>query len=641
MGVNLTVASNERHGLGLTLMKKIHDYLEIYKENCDTWKMTQQEFKNIFCLAKGYRVGPHLFNAINSNFGTKKRKALSFDDQIKVQDGYRRSGMSQVDYAKLIGMSPKTLSKILRRDLENVDPMAKRKRTRANDTATWYKVEESLLVCTESCVPGPAVLWDGCGSAVCGDHDNWRISGRVVGLDWNNRVHKVSYYSWKIKVVTCKPSSLDSCPENKQQYSPLVDFGEVPVILSNDNEVRDFMRKGKDMVVYVDFSNVEEPKVILKDPSILLFLYSLSSYRYLGIADYEKSKLYERSTSIGPEDRVVCFHDVPQAICVFIDKRNPFSIFLAILLVLVIVFFCTSALLVLDYIDVEMDRYKVIFLFSVSVVVGVLSTFYIKGFLQPRKRFYETDIGKNLVTYWTSSMRKSSSRSLGDYIGKIGHMIYGLEMVKKKVVTGSLLEVLTFTVQIASFNRERFFIFKDPENAINIPLPCMPVPRPNSVISNNLEPITTKMNALSSSKHEKENSCSPNGKPNVKQDFSVAIVNKNNVAQIIGSAEWSYQLTMYQLQLLCLNVDKFNYYTNLGPDEPGFQAINDLCPKAYNPLTAINIQEVEKRKVDIVSWRRDALRIVEYHIQVLEAKKAWCWYWYLCPILPYLLNKFS
>ena len=98
---------------------------------------------------------------------------------------------------------------------------------------------------------------------------------------------------------------------------------------------------------------------------------------------------------------------------------------------------------------------------------------------------------------------------------------------------------------------------------------------------------------------------------------------------------------MYQLQLLCLNVDKFNYYTNLGPDEPGFQAINDLFPKAYNPLTAINIQEVEKRKVDIVSWRRDALRIVEYHIQVLEAKKAWCWYWYLCPILPYLLNKFS
>ena len=631
MTVNFSVYIGDT--LPSTLHNIIVDYLNILQENkTRRCKITQAQFMKIYCILKGCEVNSHILRAIIDGFGTKERRTLTLEQKVLLAEDFKRedkSNNSDAKFALSKGVNPKTFSKNKNPDSTSANKLSRRRRAvspTAKDTATWYKVEESLLVCTESCVPGSAVLWDGCGSAVCGDHDNWRISGRVVGLDWNNRsyyswfiscfttprkedyrVRKASYYCSKMKVVTCTPSSLDSCPENKRQYSPLVDFGEVPVILSSDSELREFMRGGKNKLVYVDFANVDEPKIVLKDTGIVLFLYYFSAYRYLGVADHEKSKLYDSRA-----DGIPSFHGVPRAICVVIRKQYPFSIFFAMVLVLAVVLVCISTLLVLDSTNLEIDRNKVVWTLCISALVGVVVNVHGNDFFGARKLYRESETGKNFMRYWNSPIRKHHSTSLAEYIGRINDMITDLTAVKSLGET-SLKAALKQTTQIVCYTPGRFFTYVGPENEEDIPLPCMPLCGPRACASQlQLGPDYRESNTATSRSGHIEISSKP-------------IVDKNTIADVIGSAEWSFQLAIYQVQLLCMNVKKYNYFGDL-PHEV-LEKIESNRPCRYNPLESfVTVDGFDYSTPYAETWRNDAFKIIDHHLKMLIAKRACCWY---------------
>ena len=247
--------------------------------------------------------------------------------------------------------------------------------------AYWHKIENVTL-----CSCGPEANWSALGSA-CSKHDEWRVSGRVVGGNSLGAVHKLNRSSLYCYVLANNPSSLGFCPGEVRSHAPVAVFGQFPVRISDESQVLRFMSGNRNLRVYVDFSNKNEAKIVLDENALLSWMFYFPTYRYLGIAKINQSKLPEQTFLTDAGTRMPRFDGVDGAICLMVDNKDPSSHKSITLVLVAAILSGASSLVALGFLQIQPNAWQAFFVYVVFLLVCFTMHLWINGLLEASELF--------------------------------------------------------------------------------------------------------------------------------------------------------------------------------------------------------------------------------------------------------------
>jgi len=245
--------------------------------------------------------------------------------------------------------------------------------------AYWHQLEDEQIL---PCACGAAL--SACGSA-CSIHDDWRVSGRVVGGNSLGVIHRLTRNSTYCYVVTSMPASLGTCPgDDRRGHVPVAVFGRVPLLISDNKQIAKFLGGGKNQRAYVDFSDVNRPRILLEDNNILVsWKYYLPTFRYLGTANFDQSVVHSFQTGAG--EWVSSFDGVEGAICLIVDNHDPSSHKSVLILVVAVILGSLSLLVAVGFLYFQQNVWQAFSLYVASVVFCFTLHLLINGLLEVRK----------------------------------------------------------------------------------------------------------------------------------------------------------------------------------------------------------------------------------------------------------------
>eukprot|EP01042_Synura_sphagnicola_P006540 gene6540-8358_t len=193
-----------------------------------------------------------------------------------------------------------------------------------------------------------------------------------------------------------------------------------------------------------------------------------------------------------------------------------------------------------------------------------------------------------MAKYEASDMKIGPRNDPAYYLGKIDDMIKDLSAVRRFVESGDFMGALGLTTQIVYYNPNLVFSYEGTDtNGRRVHVPYItyrdPIPNEDDVKRGN----------------------------------------------ITGSAEWSFQLAIYQVQLITLNLNRKNFFPGLAPGDPRYDVIQGQSPSYYNPRPSIDHVTLQvlwdvSSLFNTAEWRKDALFYIDYHLKGggLMAKRA-------------------
>ena len=145
-----------------------------------------------------------------------------------------------------------------------------------------------------------------------------------------------------------------------------------------------------------------------------------------------------------------------------------------------------------------------------------------------------------MVRYEGSSFKLGSRYNPVDYLGTIEDMIVDLSVVRGFVESGDITGALKQTTQIVHYKTGYFFSYNGTDDRTG--------ERVQVSYINYRDPIVNQ-------DHVKDNG--------------------NHRGIITGSAEWSFQLAIYMVQVNSLNLNRRNIFPGLPPEDPRYMMIQE------------------------------------------------------------------
>jgi len=189
-----------------------------------------------------------------------------------------------------------------------------------------------------------------------------------------------------------------------------------------------------------------------------------------------------------------------------------------------------------------------------------------------------------MADYESCPMKRGPRNDPDSYLTVVEDVIQDLRSVRSIVESGHLINALEETARIVLCKPDRFFSYEGTVDGKRLRVPYIAYRDP--------------------------------------------VVNEDNKNPVRGSAEWSFQLAIYQVQFVSLYIVKYNYYKDrygaeLGPGDV-YDQIFQQSPRYYNPRPYIDTSVFRSGLVvpDRERWIPTVLGFVDYHLNMLIKKRA-------------------
>jgi len=199
-----------------------------------------------------------------------------------------------------------------------------------------------------------------------------------------------------------------------------------------------------------------------------------------------------------------------------------------------------------------------------------------------------------MTIYESSPMKRGPRNDPHSYLHVVEDMIKDLRTVRSIVESGHLINALEETARIALCKPDRFFSYEGAVDGKRLRVPYIAYRDP--------------------------------------------AIKKENLRNVTGSAEWSFQLAIYRVQLVTLNLDRLSSDTKfyqcrngdeiLQPLHRGevFDRIHKQSPECFNPRPYIDTSVFRDGlvKVEEHKWIAAVLFYIDYHLREGLIKKRAC-----------------